>query len=70
MDTEESKSFVYPCLFSIHDMSDDCGLPSVDPEEELNQGVLLAGPFNIKLPNILNLTQERFISQGMTYDVL
>ena len=46
-------------------MADDVGLPSSNPDEDLNAGVLLAGPFNIKLPNILNLTQERFISQGM-----
>ena len=40
MDTEESKAFVYPCLFSIHDMTDDVGLPSSNPEgKSVNQCV-------------------------------
>lgn len=65
MDVEATKVFVYPRMFSIHDMVDDCGLP-VDNNELLNDpSIQYAGPDHIKLPNILNLSQDRLDPNGI-----
>lgn len=65
MDIEESKVFVYPRMFSIHDMAQDCGLP-VDNNELLSDpSIQFAGPDHIKLPSILNLSHDRLDSSGL-----
>ncbi len=61
MDIEESKVFIYPRLFSIHDMSTDIGLPSDNADDECPT----AGPFQVRLPAILNLSYERLASDGI-----
>jgi protein transport protein SEC24 len=61
MDVEESKVFIYPRLFSIHDMSEETGLPSDSGEDDGPT----AGPYNIRLPAILNLSHERLTSAGI-----
>jgi hypothetical protein len=43
MDLTESKVFIYPRLFSIHDMPPDAGVPCDNAEDE----VLTAGPFMV-----------------------
>ena len=65
MDVEDSKVFVYPRMFSMHDMSADSGLP-VDNNELINDpSIQYAGPDHIKLPNILNLSHDRLDPNGI-----
>ncbi|KAJ1394443.1 hypothetical protein B484DRAFT_407876 [Ochromonadaceae sp. CCMP2298] len=61
MDIEESKVFVYPRMFSVHDMSADAGLPSDNADDECP----VAGPNQVRLPSILNLSYERLSSDGI-----
>ena len=61
MDLEESKVFVYPRLFSLHDMPPEAGMPSDEVEDESQ----VVGPFKIRLPRILNLSHERFNTDGI-----
>ncbi len=62
MDIDDSKVFIYPRLFSIHDLPDDAGLPCEgDSEEEIPT----AGPLHIRLPAILNLSHERLNTDGV-----
>ena len=59
MDVAESVVFIYPRMFSMHNMEHDVGQPCDNPEE------LTAGPYHIRLPGILNLSSERLVSDGM-----
>mmetsp|Transcript_15575 Transcript_15575/g.31443 ORF Transcript_15575/g.31443 Transcript_15575/m.31443 type:complete len:1061 (-) Transcript_15575:340-3522(-) len=61
MDIEESKVFIYPRMFSIHDMTTDTGLPSDNADEDCPT----AGPNQVRLPSILNLSYERLSSNGI-----
>lgn len=63
MDIEESKVFIYPRMFSLHDMTADTGLPSdnADADDE----VPTAGPNSVRLPAILNLSYERLSTNGL-----
>lgn len=61
MDIEESKTFIYPRMFSIHDMAMDAGLPSDNADDD----VLIAGPLRVRLPTLLNLSYERLSSAGI-----
>ena len=66
MDVEDSKVFVYPRLFSLHDLSEEAGLPCTHVEGEGERDVdTVVGPFRIKLPYILNLSHERLMSDGI-----
>lgn len=65
MDVEATKVFIYPRMFSIHDMAADCGLP-VDNNDLINDPTIqYAGPDLTKLPNILNLSHDRLDSDGI-----
>lgn len=55
MPTEEIISFIYPRMFSIHDMPNDAGVPAPEDEED----VLTAGADRIRLPGIVNLTHDK-----------
>lgn len=61
MDIDESKVFIYPRMFSLHDLSNEAGLPGDSGEEEVST----AGPFRTRLPGILNLSHERLQSDGL-----
>lgn len=61
MDIEETKVFIYPRLFSIHDMGNDIGLPCDNADDEFPT----AGPMQVRLPSILNLSYERLSSNGI-----
>ena len=61
MDIEESKVFIYPRMFSIHDMSTDTGLPCDNADDDCPT----AGPNQVRLPSILNLSYERLSSNGI-----
>lgn len=59
MDVPEAIVFVYPRLFSVHNMGPDVGIP-VDNADEPSAGV-----DHIRLPGILNLSSERLTSDGL-----
>jgi protein transport protein SEC24 len=61
MNIEDSRIFIYPRMFSIHDMAADAGIPS-DSAEDLTQ---VAGPMRVRLPAIVNLSHERLASDGI-----
>jgi protein transport protein SEC24 len=68
MDIEESKVFIYPRMFSIHDMGNDIGVPSDNQVVEGEEGVEeipTAGTNRVRLPAILNLSYERLSSSGI-----
>jgi hypothetical protein len=44
-------------MFSIHDMTTDTGLPSDNADDECPT----AGPNQVRLPSILNLSYERYV---------
>merc|ERR1711871_170631 len=56
-----SKVFIYPRMFSLHDMAADVGIACDVPDETTS----VAGPNNIKLPAIANLSHERLLSDGL-----
>ncbi|CAE7651933.1 unnamed protein product, partial [Symbiodinium microadriaticum] len=60
MDIEESKVFIYPRMFSIHDMPMDAGTSSDNADD-----VPTAGVNRVRLPAILNLSHERLTTDGM-----
>ena len=60
----DSKHFVYPRMFSLHDMSSNAGLPSnTEPAE--GEEEKYAGQDCIELPKVLNLTVDRLASNGI-----
>ena len=61
MGIEESKVFIYPRMFSIHDMSIDAGTSS----DNIDDDAPTAGPERVRLPAILNLSHERLTSEGI-----
>lgn len=61
MGIEESKVFIYPRLFSIHDMAIDAGTPSDNADDDAPT----AGSERVRLPAILNLSHERLTSEGI-----
>lgn len=66
MDIEESKVFIYPRMFSIHDMGHDAGLPCDNVQGEHGEDMIAtAGPFHVRLPAILNLSYERLSQAGI-----
>jgi protein transport protein SEC24 len=60
MGIDESKVFIYPRMFSIHDMSLDAGTSSDNTDD-----VPTAGVNHVRLPVILNLSHERLMTDGM-----
>ena len=61
IDIDEGKVFIYPRMFSIHDMTEDSGLPCDNADIDCPT----AGPFRVRLPALLNLSSERLVSDGM-----
>lgn len=58
----KSKSFIYPPLFSLHDMQPDAGYAA---EDDGNEAETLAGRNNILLPSALPLTIDSLASDGI-----
>jgi protein transport protein SEC24 len=56
---DQSRDFIYPKMFSIHEMSNAVGLPSDDED------VQTAGRDCILLPQAVNLSVERLASDGI-----
>lgn len=61
MGIEDSKVFIYPRMFSIHDMAIDAGTYS----DNVDDDVPTAGSERVRLPAILNLSHERLTSEGI-----
>jgi len=61
MNVDESRVFIYPRIFSIHDMATDAGLPS----DNVDDGTPVAGPLRVRLPGLLNLSCERLDTSGV-----
>ena len=61
MNVEDSILFIYPRMFSIHDMPDDVGIPCDNADEDTK----VAGPFNTRLPGTCNLTSENLSPEGV-----
>ena len=64
MDVGDSKHFIYPRMFSLHDMSASAGLPSNTVPSDDNRKKV-AGHDRIELPRVLNLTVDRLASNGI-----
>ena len=60
MGVTETKHFVYPRMFSLHDMSSTAGLPSNDAPIDS-----VCGQDRILLPRVLNLSVDRLASNGI-----
>lgn len=64
MPIEQSRVFIYPRLFALHNMSPDVGLPAPEPTEgEISKAT--AGSQRIVLPAVINLSIERLACDGM-----
>jgi len=62
----DSKHFVYPRMFSLHDMGPSAGLPSAAaPDEDDISNDKVAGRDRIELPRLLSLTVDRLASNGL-----
>jgi len=62
MGVMESKHFIYPRMFSLHDMSPSAGLPCNIEDDGEDK---VAGLDSIELPRVLNLTIDRLASNGI-----
>ena len=63
MSINDSRVFIYPRMFSIHDMQDDVGVPS-DRAEETEQSV--AGPNRVRLPDLQSLSSQFLSKTGIS----
>lgn len=61
---DETINFIYPKMFSIHDMDHESGLPAADGIGG-DDGVQVAGRERILLPRAVNLSVERLTSDGL-----
>ncbi|CAN0204987.1 unnamed protein product [Discosporangium mesarthrocarpum] len=67
MPVEHSRCYTYPRMFSLHDMSEDAGLPveNGDGGDEGEGHQRTAGKQSILLPGVVNLSAERMTSEGV-----
>jgi protein transport protein SEC24 len=61
---QDSKHFIYPRMFSIHDMSDNVGLPVEETPIQIDDDIV-AGRNRIKLPQIVPLSVDHLTSSGI-----
>ncbi len=61
MPVSHSRCFIYPRLFSLHNMPQDAGIPLSQPPESIP----IAGKKNVKLPPIVTLSAERLTTDGI-----
>lgn len=64
MDVTQSKHFVYPRMFALHEMRPSAGLPS-NSAPSCDDDEMVAGQDRIELPHALNLTVDRLTSNGI-----
>jgi protein transport protein SEC24 len=66
MSVLDSKHYIYPRMFAIHEMDDDMGHPVEEPlEGEVEDENLTAGRDRILLPPVVSLTVEGLTSNGV-----
>lgn len=58
----EGNLYIYPKMFSIHNMNDQAGRPSPDKNSEAHE---VAGRDRILLPDVLNMSVDRLQSDGI-----
>jgi protein transport protein SEC24 len=63
--TSQSKHFIYPRLFSIHDMDENVGYSVEDLPDGGGDDAHVAGRNRILLPPVVNLSVERLTSNGV-----
>ncbi len=61
MPVSHSRCFIYPRMFSLHNMPQDAGLPLSQPSESTPT----AGKKNVKLPPIVTLSAESLTTDGI-----
>ncbi|KAG5179019.1 Sec23/Sec24 trunk domain-containing protein [Tribonema minus] len=65
MPVDDSRCFIYPRMFSIHDMPADAGTP-ISAEAAAAEGMPTAGRSTlVRLPPVVNLSAERLTSDGI-----
>ena len=73
MSVEDSRVYIYPRLFALHDMAAECGTPHTHSAHEGattgtgaedDDSVVTAGADKIRLPAVVNLSAERLLSEG------
>ena len=64
MSVEDSRVYIYPRLFALHDMAAECGTPHSTTGAEDDDSVVTAGADKIRLPAVVNLSAERLLSEG------
>jgi protein transport protein SEC24 len=62
---EDSKHFIYPRMFTIHDMGDNVGYTSEEEPGNESPSELTAGREQIVLPPVVNLSIENLTSNGV-----
>lgn len=64
MPVNQSRVFIYPRLFAMHNLPSQCGI--VAPEgKALEDGCTTAGDLKICIPPVINLSVERLSSDGI-----
>jgi protein transport protein SEC24 len=64
MSVLDSRRYIYPRMFAIHEMDEDMGHPLEEPLEGEDEN-LTAGRDHILLPPVVSLTVERLTSNGV-----
>lgn len=64
---KQSRYFVYPRMFSIHDMDSSVGLPTENPVEDEDDKCkdIISGRNDILLPKVVSLSVDRLSSGGI-----
>ena len=62
---QESKRFIYPRLFPLHDMDENCGYSVEDLPEGSDSEMLVEGRNRILLPDPVGLSIEHLSSEGV-----
>ncbi|TMW66412.1 hypothetical protein Poli38472_004177 [Pythium oligandrum] len=63
MSVDNSRVFIYPRMFAIHNMPPEAGLPL--PEDQLHSDKPTAGKKRVVLPPVINLSIERLACDGI-----
>eukprot|EP00638_Chattonella_subsalsa_P000347 CAMPEP_0117751506 /NCGR_PEP_ID=MMETSP0947-20121206/11015_1 /TAXON_ID=44440 /ORGANISM="Chattonella subsalsa, Strain CCMP2191" /LENGTH=975 /DNA_ID=CAMNT_0005569899 /DNA_START=115 /DNA_END=3040 /DNA_ORIENTATION=- len=64
MSVDASRCFIYPRMFSLHNMPDEAGRPCPEQDEDAEE-IAVAGKDQIVLPPVVNLSAERLQSTGV-----
>jgi protein transport protein SEC24 len=64
---KQSRRYIYPRMFSIHDMDPDAGFPVTEDTKHNDEDTdsITAGRSKVMLPQVVNLSVERLTSDGI-----